>query len=62
MLWMVSTLRAFGSAPAYSVFSSSGTSAVCQSLQWMTSGVRPTNLIAASTALLKYAKRSPSSP
>ena len=61
MLWMVKTLFVFGNAAWYSVRSSSGISAVCQSLQWITSGCKPMKPIAARTALQKNAKRSPSS-
>ena len=55
MLWMVKTLLVFGKLSRYSVFSSSGTSAACQSWQCTTSGCKPINAIEASVAFAKYA-------
>ena len=63
MLWMVKTvlMARAASQRAAASFKYSGTRAVCQSLQWMTSGRPSMAGSMATTALEKKAKRSPSS-
>ena len=63
MLWMVKTvlMARAASQRAAASFKYTGTRAVCQSLQWMTSGRPSMAGSMATTALEKKAKRSPSS-
>ena len=56
MLWMVSRNFSFScAAPGYCVRASIGIMAVCQSLQWTTSGAKSRLGIASSTARQKKA-------